>query len=829
MRIIFTVLITTLLSIPLIYGASPIHPKPQDIKLLSTTNYTNIQYIIPQGDDLFIDAFCESLNSEISRKGVKLRIGTVQDKAGREYADKVKGVEGAYYIKIDQEIVVVGYDMRGVTYALSTLKQLLIEGNTLPHLEILDYPDIAYRGVVEGFYGEPWSHEDRISLINYFGKNRLNVYIYGPKNDEFHRTPNWREPYPAEMATKITELVKISKDNLVDFVWAIHPGQDITWNGQDREFIVKKFEMMYQLGVRSFALFFDDISGIGTEPVRQAELLNYLHDNFIAKKNDCTPLIMCPTQYNRAWSDPEPNTYLDILGEKLHPSIEVMWTGDSVVADITEEGINYINKRIKRKAYIWWNFPVSDYTKDHLMLGRSYGLDTNAVNLMSGFMSNPMDKAEASKVAIYSIGDYTWNIAKFDSEQEWYDAIKDIMPKSYEAYKTFSMHNSDSGQNVHGYRREESVNMVDCVDEFYTTRSMSNFNRLNDEFAKIERAPATIRKNNENPNLIDEISPWLDQFEMLGASGQLAISIYPTSSCETTSAVWSKLCSLFTIQEQQERLDKSYYRAHQPGIKSGSLVMQPFVDTLTTEIANNIYEKLTGNRIVGNNASPVIISNVPQIIATSVRQIESKTSISSIFESISIEPNQYFGIKFPTAIKECSVDINLYKYDVQDFFIGEVSVDGTTWSEIELQVKGHSCKFNTPKSGVSFVRLINKSDSTVQLHMRKFDVISPQSDGKNSDSLIALDGDLQTSFNLKSEVVIDNFKEEVKSIVLLVNSTEPIAIDIYAIDYKGGETKLDHINNVFSEINIQPSLQSKIKSFRLQTITPVTVHELIAK
>ncbi len=56
---------------------------------------------------------------------------------------------------------------------------------------------------------------------------------------------------------------------------------------------MKKFESMYQLGVRAFAVFFDDISGEGTKAEKQAELLNYLDDHFVKVKGDVEPLVMC--------------------------------------------------------------------------------------------------------------------------------------------------------------------------------------------------------------------------------------------------------------------------------------------------------------------------------------------------------------------------------------------------------------------------------------------------------------------------------------------------------------------------------------------------------
>lgn len=47
------------------------------------------------------------------------------------------------------------------------------------------------------------------------------------------------------------------------------PGQDIKWNEEDYNNLVNKFNLMYELGVRSFAIHFDDIDGEGTNPSKQ--------------------------------------------------------------------------------------------------------------------------------------------------------------------------------------------------------------------------------------------------------------------------------------------------------------------------------------------------------------------------------------------------------------------------------------------------------------------------------------------------------------------------------------------------------------------------------
>lgn len=306
-----------------------------------------------------------------SKKGPVLEI----DFGARQAAKcGVEPRSGAYALQVGKQgIRITGYDERGAFYGIQTLRQLIespaAAGGKLPFVTVTDYPDLPLRGVVEGFYGTPWSHEVRLSLIDFYGRNKMNCYLYGPKDDPYHSCPNWRLPYPEQEARQIRELVEACNRNRVDFVWAIHPGQDIKWNEEDYNNLVRKFEMMYDLGVRSFAIFFDDISGEGTNPVKQTELLNRLNEEFVRAKGDVAPLTVCPTDYSRLWANPTPQGSLSIYGKTLDPSVNVFWTGDVVCSDMTRETMEWVNSRIRRPAFYWWNFPGDGLRPPHRHAG----------------------------------------------------------------------------------------------------------------------------------------------------------------------------------------------------------------------------------------------------------------------------------------------------------------------------------------------------------------------------------------------------------------------------------------------------------------------------
>ncbi len=548
---------------------------------------------------------------------VPQNVEPVIDIRGQQKGDTamLKGVpkkSGAYKLRIgaDGKVSIGAHDDRGAFYAKQTLKQLLspAEGHGLmmPVGEIIDWPDIEFRGTVEGFYGTPWCHESRIEQLKFYGRNKMNTYIYGPKDDPYH-SAHWRKPYPEKEAAQIKELVKVAKENHVDFVWAIHPVHDIKWTEVDMGNVIKKFEIMYNLGVRSFAVFFDDISGEGTKADMQAKLMNKLHNEFVKKKGDVTPLVMCPTQYNRGWSHGD---YLDVLGDKLDPSIHVMWTGNTVCHDITLEGQQWVNKRLKRPSYVWLNFPVTDFCRANLCMGRAYGNATEpeAKNEMSGFVSNPMDKPEASKVALFGIADYTWNIGAYDSDKSWKTGVKRIFPQAPEAMQVFVDHNSDQGPNGHGYRKEESVRIKPTVDKYLSAlrdgkKDEAAYKALMDEFITITNAAPQIRSKVKNPRLMQEIGAWVDAFEKLGSAGVNAMLANETPEGKKLGSGMSVPTEIEALVKATEALSamdaisRNHNKAgvmYKSEVHTGSLVMAPAVNEMVEIASKKLMSEVAG-------------------------------------------------------------------------------------------------------------------------------------------------------------------------------------------------------------------------------------------
>ena len=516
-------------------------------------------------------------------------IGMKGDKSVRKYAARIPKQAEGYYLKIDKEgIVVAGADRRGVFYGVQTLVQLIALPK-LPLVEVTDYPDVPYRGVVEGFYGVPWSREARLSQLDFYGRNKMNIYIYGPKDDPYHSSPNWRKPYPAQEAEQLKELVECARRNEVLFYWAIHPGKDIRWNTEDRDLLMEKFESMYRLGIRAFAVFFDDISGEGTSAEKQVELLNDIYHNFVKVKGDVAPLLMCPTEYNRLWTKLE-GGYLATLGGKLHPDIGILWTGDKVVACIDKPTMQFVNP-LKRKAFIWWNFPVSDYVRDRLLLGAVYGNGTDIDDDISAFISNPMEHAEASKIALFSIADYAWNMDAYKSDASWRRAVRYLMPGHAAALQVFASHNSDLGGNEHDFRREESEQIRPALERLLDAycregkREVAAASAVTEECERMIASADLLLASDENPALIKEITPWLMQFKLLGEYGREVLCML-AAQCDGKKTELEKAAShAKALQVLMKKIDATYNQnGFQPGVKTGSCHLKPAFDRLYQEV-----------------------------------------------------------------------------------------------------------------------------------------------------------------------------------------------------------------------------------------------------
>src|SRR5699024_10505650 len=116
-----------------------------------------------------------------------------------------------YILDIDDgTIAILGKDADAAFYGVTTLMHILdqIEGKTIRNLRIDDYSSTTIRGFIEGYYGIPWTDQDRMSLMEFGGNFKMTSYVFAPKDDPYHNS-EWRKPYPEERLNEIEEMVEV--------------------------------------------------------------------------------------------------------------------------------------------------------------------------------------------------------------------------------------------------------------------------------------------------------------------------------------------------------------------------------------------------------------------------------------------------------------------------------------------------------------------------------------------------------------------------------------------------------------------------------------------
>ena len=584
-----------------------------------------------------------------STKVTEVKIQHRAAKAKGDIWTKLPEKEGAYAIRITpgKLEVYVNTDKAtgkaeqlGVYYAKQTVSQLLkdVPGakdaqrdpfpgkgikevaqlGELPCGTIIDWPDLAYRGTVEGYYGIPWGGEARKSQFAFYGRNKMNYYLYAPKDDPYHHGGGCYELYPADKAAELKDQITCARKNHVRFVWGIHPANTVKWgeNGGKKQLdgLCTKLQQLYDLGVRDFAVLVDDSGGEICKPERQVQLCNYILENFIRKHPDVNQdLVMCPTGYNRSWTNPD---FLGKLGNGLDKSIHVMWTGDTVVHDITLSGQQWVHEKLGRPTFIWWNWPCSDFKASRLSMGRTYGngQEEQMRKEMTGFVANPMERAEASKVGLFGVADYTWNICGFDSENSWHQGIDRLYPTCADAMQVFCKHNSWLLPNGHGYYREESVGIADDAKAYTESlkagkADLSKVGKLQDEYKEIAKAAKAIRKAPGMETLQKEIANWIDAFEYTGQAGSAALSsLEEKDTAKALQQMLKAADKMYTVANMERTAWRNGSVQNVKGVEVAMLAMTPAITETLNYVNSRVYGELSGRK--GGAGQPVFTASL---------------------------------------------------------------------------------------------------------------------------------------------------------------------------------------------------------------------------
>ena len=604
-----------------------------------------------------------------------------------EDSENVLVNEQAYILETSEAgITIVGSDADGAYYGLMSLYQLFKQRTSdgrMAQVKVSDYPDVKFRGYVEGFYGIPWTYNDRKELFEDTTMYKMTTYIYAPKDDPYHRD-QWRTLYPEEKAVEMRDLAQIATENNMEFCWTIHPGEDYNYTKDsdgdgvldDYQKLIDKFEQVYSFGVRQFGIFYDDLSYSVADGTKHAETINAAYEYLTTKYDDVKPFITVVTRYTNSWGA-DWNSYFKPFMQTVHEDTQVLWTGQSTMSAITKAYMEVPKTKtgVDRDFGVWWNFPVNDYFDGHLLMG-SLDCLSNDVDNIASFFLNPLSEADASKVAIYSGADYSWNIEDFDSTESWKRAIYELVPEANEAFERFA-DNLAYVDKGNGFFFDESKYMKADIDLFMDALAdgydsgenaamLAHFTQMKEDAALLHEI--------KDKALYDEIVNYLYAYEGLADAGIAAMNAFEAA---VNGDIQGTMDNYSAYQDGLTEANAYYIPLLSGKARAsvGDYRIQPFLFDLDGYIMGTL------GSAEGGKAVTHMITNVELLNTQPVE----KNTISNI--TTAMKQDDYVGI----ALAEVA---NLYEVKAvvsePEKVKLQYSLNGTDWMDADAVVSGNS-------------------------------------------------------------------------------------------------------------------------------------------
>ena len=466
------------------------------------------------------------------------------------------------------QILILGENTDAAFYGLASLEQMLEKDlEALPCVQIYDYADQKSRGIVEGYYGYPYSVDVKKDLMRYMMRFKMNTYLYGAKSDPYH-SGYWKNPYPTQLTEAqikngwlsqdmVKDLASVSHQTKVNFIWAIHPGNAIMNSNSVVKDVMSKFNMMYQLGVRQFAVFVDDVGvpNADAEMNRSAtnvaniqkELVKKYNVNYTAATDTVRPLHFVPQVYCSSWVGEDQRKRFFKSLQILPKQVTVYTTGWGVWSVPNQGDFNLTARELGRPAAWWWNYPCNDNADAQVFPMDMYSnfYDMPAVNDNArmakeltngeGIVCNPMQQGEISKIPVFSAADYAWNTSGFNNIKSWNASFATIVGKE----------KAEALQTVAKYIRwNDPEELNGLINQYKNSlkKGTPQIDKLKKTLDDVQAACQVIEGLKDSETLSDrllykDLSPWLLKLSQMTKSA--SAMLVASASEDTNGEKWS--------------------------------------------------------------------------------------------------------------------------------------------------------------------------------------------------------------------------------------------------------------------------------------------------
>lgn len=401
----------------------------------------------------------------------------------------------------------------------------------------------AMRGMIEGFYGPPYSFDDRIDLIRFLPRAGLNTYIYAPKLDALHRD-RWRQPYPTDDLAHFAMLVDVARALDVRFVFALSPGAGFDPGSTDQTVLQEKLGTLFDAGVRDFCLFFDDLAATSAagDPRVEANIVAATH-RYLRARSPATTLCFIPHYYagtaaelradtapfNGQFAIPSSAAYAAYA--TLPADVAMMWTGPRVFANpLRVVDAVAVRDLAAHPLIVWDNFPVNDVVLSReLFLSPYRAREPGIETVLHGIVLNTMLQPQASKIALWTAGRFFADSATYDPDTALDEALIEVAGGSAGAAAVARLAEQFRSHPLIG-DETESPTLVARSADFFATPSAASEAALRALFASFVSTPAALARDVANTALVGELREPARKLALYGVAGQMALDLLDASA-----------------------------------------------------------------------------------------------------------------------------------------------------------------------------------------------------------------------------------------------------------------------------------------------------------
>ena len=411
----------------------------------------------------------------------------------------------------------------GFRYALNVLLKSL-----LTNVAVTDHkhsPDFKVRGVIEGFYGTPWSHEQRLRGLAHFSDFGYNRYLLAPKDDPWHRY-DWRSALGEDFLSRVSDLMAEGRKNGVTVAVAISPGLTVEYcDPSDVAAIMVRFKQLHSIGVREFGLFLDDIPARlqSENDVAKFDSVMQAHSYYcnavwaeLKKLDSENSLAICPMQYHGKATE----EYITEFGKALDSELALIWTGREICSEYLDVSDAKVFKANTNHSPLYWdNYPVNDVAMLHeLHVGPIEGREKGLENHSLGYFANPMDRFELSLISLSTIGDYLWDTNGYDPEVAWEYSLTLLMDNSVDRAAIRNLLRGCFESCLRVNPAPDFSAMLEAASFMWKTGKPDQAGKLIEAHSKQMLSDvATIKSEKfSQPHWRDEAMKWLIKYEAVG-------------------------------------------------------------------------------------------------------------------------------------------------------------------------------------------------------------------------------------------------------------------------------------------------------------------------